>query len=48
MKLGFIGIGNISSDVIEGISNSRIKFKKLFYLLEIKINQKILKEILKK
>ncbi len=29
MKLGFIGIGNISSDVVTGICNSKITFKKI-------------------
>ena len=29
MKLGFIGTGNISSDVITGICNSKISFKKI-------------------
>ena len=29
MKLGFIGIGNISSDVIIGICNSKISFKRI-------------------
>ena len=29
MKLGFIGTGNISSDVITGISNSKISFKRI-------------------
>ena len=29
MKLGFIGIGNISSDVVTGICNSKISFKKI-------------------
>ncbi len=29
MKLGFIGTGNISSDVINGICRSRISFKKI-------------------
>ena len=30
MILGFIGTGNISSDVVTGICNSNIKFKKIF------------------
>ncbi len=30
MKLGFIGTGNISSDVITGICNSKISYKKIF------------------
>ena len=30
MILGFIGTGNISSDVVNGICNSNIKFKKIF------------------
>ena len=30
MILGFIGTGNISSDVITGICNSKIKFKKIY------------------
>ena len=29
MKLGFIGTGNISSDVITGICNSKISFKRI-------------------
>ena len=29
MKLGFIGIGNISSDVITGICKSKLSFKKI-------------------
>ena len=29
MKLGFIGTGNISSDVVTGICNSKISFKKI-------------------
>ena len=29
MKLGFIGTGNISSDVVHGICNSKISFKKI-------------------
>ena len=29
MKLGFIGTGNISSDVVTGICNSKIYFKKI-------------------
>ena len=29
MKLGFIGTGNIVSDVIFGISKSKIKYKKI-------------------
>ena len=29
MKLGFIGTGNISSDVITGICSSNIKFKQI-------------------
>jgi len=29
MKLGFIGTGNIVSDVIIGISKSKIKFKEI-------------------
>jgi len=28
MKLGFIGTGNISSDVINGICSSKITFKR--------------------
>ena len=30
MKLGFIGTGKISSSVITGICNSKIKYKKIF------------------
>jgi len=29
MILGFIGIGKISSSVIQGVSNSRIQYKKI-------------------
>ena len=29
MRLGFIGVGNISSDVIYGIFNSKISIKKI-------------------
>ena len=29
MKLGFIGTGNISSDVVTGICNSKISFNKI-------------------
>ncbi len=29
MKLGFIGTGNISSDVITGICRSNLKFKQI-------------------
>ena len=29
MKLGFIGTGNISSDVVSGICNSKISYKKI-------------------
>ena len=29
MKLGFVGTGNIASDVIKGICKSKIPFKKI-------------------
>ena len=29
MKLGFLGTGNISSDVVTGICKSKISFKKI-------------------
>jgi len=36
MKLGFIGTGKIASSVITGICKSKIKFKQIIYLLEIR------------
>ena len=29
MNLGFIGVGNITSDVVSGISKSKISYKKI-------------------
>ncbi len=48
MKLGFIGVGNISSDVIEGISNSKIKFKKIILSPRNKNKSKNIKRNFKK
>ena len=39
MKLGFIGTGNISSDVVTGICNSKISFKKIYIA---KTNQEVI------
>lgn len=44
MKLGFIGIGNISSDVITGICNSKISSKKIFISPRNKNKSKSLKK----
>ncbi len=35
MKLGFIGTGNIVSDVVIGICKSRIPFKKITILVPV-------------
>ena len=48
MKLGFIGVGNISSDVIEGISNYKIKFKKIILSPRNKNKSKNIKRNFKK
>ena len=44
MKLGFIGVGNISSDVINGILKSKISFSKIILSPRNKINSKKLKK----
>ena len=44
MKLGFIGIGNISSDVINGILKSKISFNKIILSPRNKTNSKKLKK----
>ncbi len=44
MKLGFIGVGNISSDVVTGICNSKISFKKIFLSPKNKKKSHILKK----
>ena len=44
MKLGFIGIGNISSDVINGILKSKISFNKIIVSPRNKTNSKKLKK----
>ena len=48
MKLGFIGTGNISSAVITGICNSKIKFKKILISPRNKNKAKKLKKKFKK
>ncbi len=48
MILGFIGIGNIVSDVIAGISNSKIKYKKIIISPRNKKKAKYLKRKYKK
>ena len=48
MKLGFIGTGNISSDVITGICKSKIKFKKIFISPRNKNKAQKLKKTFKK
>ncbi len=48
MKLGFIGTGNISSDVITGICNSKISFKKINISPRNKTKAKNLKKKFKK
>jgi pyrroline-5-carboxylate reductase len=48
MKLGFIGTGNISSAVITGIFNSKIKFKKILISPRNKNKAKKLKKKFKK
>ena len=48
MKLGFIGTGNISSDVITGICNSKIFFKKIIVSPRNKKKAKNLKKKFKK
>ena len=48
MKLGFIGTGNISSDVVTGICNSKISFKKITLSPRNKKKSRNLKKNLKK
>ncbi len=48
MILGFIGIGKISSSVITGICNSKIKYKKILVSPRNKKNSKYLKKKFKK
>ena len=48
MILGFIGTGNIVSDVIAGISNSKIKYKKIIIAPRNKKKAKYLKRKYKK
>ena len=40
MKLGFIGTGNISSDVVTGICKSKIPLKKIFVSPRNKLKSK--------
>ena len=44
MKLGFIGTGNITSDVIKGICRSDLKFKQIIISPRNKKKAKILKK----
>ena len=48
MILGFIGTGNIVSDVVAGISNSKISYKKIIVSPRNKNKAKILKKKFKK
>ena len=48
MKLGFIGTGNITSDVITGICRSDLKFKQIIISPRNKKKQKNLKKKFKK
>ena len=48
MKLGFVGTGNISSDVIRGICNSKISFKKIIVSPRNRNRAKKLKKEFKK
>ena len=48
MRLGFIGIGKITSSVIEGISKSNIKFSKIIISPRNKKNSKSIKNKYKK
>ena len=48
MKLGFIGTGNISSDVITGICNSKLKVKKIIISPRNKNKAKLLSKKFKK
>ena len=40
MKLGFVGTGNISSDVVTGICNSKISYKQIILSPRNKIKSK--------
>ena len=44
MKLGFIGTGNISSDVITGICKSKLSFKKIIISKRNKTKSQFLKK----
>ena len=44
MDLGFIGVGKISSAVIEGISKSKLKYKKIIISPRNKLISKSLKK----
>ena len=48
MKLGFLGIGNITSDVVTGICNSKLKFKQILVSPRNKNKAKKLKKKFKK
>tara|TARA_A100000164_G_C21747575_1_gene695398 strand:- start:56 stop:823 length:768 start_codon:yes stop_codon:yes gene_type:complete len=48
MILGFIGIGKISSSVIDGITKSDIKYKKIIISPRNKVNSKLIKKKYKK
>ena len=48
MILGFIGTGNITSDVIAGISNSKINYKKIIISPRNKKKAEYLKKNIKK
>tara|TARA_B100001758_G_scaffold242474_1_gene250817 strand:- start:763 stop:909 length:147 start_codon:yes stop_codon:yes gene_type:complete len=48
MKLGFIGTGNISSDVVSGICNSKISYNKIILSPRNKKKSLKLKKNLKK
>ena len=48
MRLGFIGTGNITSDVVTGICKSKISFKKIILSPRNKNKAKSLKKVFKK
>ena len=48
MKLGFLGTGNITSDVVTGICNSKFKFKQIVISPRNKNKAKKLKKKFKK
>ena len=48
MKLGFLGTGNITSDVVTGICNSKLKFKQILVSPRNKNKPKKLKKKFKK